>query len=82
VSELPALARLALEIGADALHLFMLVPVGCGTEIAPSEMLPATDERVRGSTRSRRAAHRSEGNCAPHYYRIRAQRPTATPQQR
>ena len=28
VSQLPALLDLALEIGADALHLFMLVPVG------------------------------------------------------
>ena len=47
VSELPALLDLALEIGADALHLFMLVPVGCGLEIAPSEMLPADEyERV------------------------------------
>jgi len=30
VTELPKLLELALSIGADALHLFMLVPVGCG----------------------------------------------------
>ena len=47
VGELPALLDLALAEGADALHLFMLVPVGCGLEIAPAEMLPADEyERV------------------------------------
>src|SRR5262249_24358816 len=47
VGELPALLDLALSNGADALHLFMLVPVGCGLEIAPAQMLPADEyERV------------------------------------
>ena len=58
VTELPKLLDLALELGADALHLFMLVPVGCGLEIAPSEMLPADDTSASciGSTTSRGAA--------------------------
>src|SRR5947199_5606082 len=43
VTELPAMLDFALSLGADALHLFMLVPVGCGLEIAPSDMLPADD---------------------------------------
>ena len=42
VAELPRMLDLALSLGADALHLFMLVPVGCGLEIAPAQMLPAT----------------------------------------
>src|SRR4030095_15027888 len=47
VSELPALLDLALAEGADALHLFMLVPVGCGLELAATDMLPADEyERV------------------------------------
>jgi MoaA/NifB/PqqE/SkfB family radical SAM enzyme len=47
VGELPGVLDLALDLGADALHLFMLVPVGCGLEIAPAEMLPADEyERV------------------------------------
>ena len=47
VAELPALLDLALSLGADALHIFMLVPVGCGVSIADREMLPADEyERV------------------------------------
>jgi len=77
VSELPALLDLALEIGADALHLFMLVPVGCGLEIAPSEMLPADEyERVLHwfDEQSKSCPIDLKATCAPHYYRIRAQR--------
>jgi AdoMet-dependent heme synthase len=77
VAELPALLDLALGLGADALHLFMLVPVGCGLEIAPAEMLPADqyenvlrwfDERAQTCPIDLKAT------CAPHYHRIRAQR--------
>ncbi len=77
VSELPALLDLALEIGADALHLFMLVPVGCGLEIAPAEMLPADEyERVLHwfDDQSKTCPIDLKATCAPHYYRIRAQR--------
>ncbi len=77
VTELPALLDLALEIGADALHLFMLVPVGCGLEIAPSEMLPAGEyERVLHwfDEQSKTCPIDLKATCAPHYYRIRAQR--------
>ena len=77
VSELPGLLDLALEIGADALHLFMLVPVGCGLEIAPAEMLPADEyERVLRwfDDQSKDCPIDLKATCAPHYYRIRAQR--------
>jgi len=77
VHELPALLDLALEIGADALHLFMLVPVGCGLEIAPAEMLPADEyERVLHwfDEQSKSCPIDLKAPCAPHYYRIRAQR--------
>ena len=77
VSELPAILALALEIGADALHLFMLVPVGCGLEIAPSAMLPADEyERVLRwfDEQSKDCPIDLKATCAPHYYRIRAQR--------
>jgi radical SAM protein with 4Fe4S-binding SPASM domain len=76
-SELPALLDLALEIGADALHLFMLVPVGCGLEIAAAEMLPADEyERILRwfDEQSRTCPIDLKATCAPHYYRIRAQR--------
>jgi AdoMet-dependent heme synthase len=77
VTELPALLDLALEIGADALHVFMLVPVGCGLELAPSAMLPADEyERVLGwfDEQSKDCPIDLKATCAPHYYRIRAQR--------
>ncbi len=77
VSELPALLDLALEIGADALHVFMLVPVGCGLELAPTAMLPADEyERVLNwfDERSKDCPIDLKATCAPHYYRIRAQR--------
>jgi radical SAM protein with 4Fe4S-binding SPASM domain len=77
VSELPAMLDLALEIGADALHLFMLVPVGCGLEMAPAEMLPADEyERVLHwfDEQSKTCPIDLKATCAPHYYRIRAQR--------
>jgi len=77
VAEVPRLLDLALEIGADALHLFMLVPVGCGLEIAPSQMLPADEyERVLRwfDEASRTCPIDLKATCAPHYYRIRAQR--------
>jgi radical SAM protein with 4Fe4S-binding SPASM domain len=77
VHELPAMLDLALDIGADALHLFMLVPVGCGLEIAPSQMLPADEyERVLHwfDEQSKSCPIDLKATCAPHYYRIRAQR--------
>jgi AdoMet-dependent heme synthase len=77
VVQVPRLLDLALELGADALHLFMLVPVGCGLEIAPTEMLPADEyERVLHwfDAQSRDCPIDLKATCAPHYYRIRAQR--------
>jgi heme b synthase len=77
VAELPALLDLALAIGADALHLFMLVPVGCGLEIAPAQMLPADEyERVLRwfDDQARRCPIDLKATCAPHYHRIRSQR--------
>ena len=77
VAELPAMLDLALQLGADALHLFMLVPVGCGLQIARLEMLPAEEyERVLRwfDERSQTCPIDLKATCAPHYYRIRAQR--------
>jgi hypothetical protein len=44
--ELPDLYAMALERRGDGpLHLFMLVPVGCGVQIAESDMLPSRNTR-------------------------------------
>jgi radical SAM protein with 4Fe4S-binding SPASM domain len=77
VTEVPALLDTALEIGADALHLFMLVPVGCGLELAESEMLAAGEyERVLRwlDEKAIDCPIDLKATCAPHFYRIRAQR--------
>jgi AdoMet-dependent heme synthase len=77
VTELPAMLDLALEIGADALHLFMLVPVGCGLELAETEMLPADEyERVLRwlDLQSKDCPIDLKATCAPHFHRIRVQR--------
>ena len=77
VSELPRLLDLALSIGADALHLFMLVPVGCGLEIAPAEMLPADEyERVLHwfDAQSKDCPIDLKATCAPKASRCRSTR--------
>jgi radical SAM protein with 4Fe4S-binding SPASM domain len=55
----------------------MLVPVGCGLEIAPAQMLPGDEyERVLRwfDEQSKTCPIDLKATCAPHYYRIRAQR--------
>jgi heme b synthase len=77
VGELPDLLALALSLGADALHIFMLVPVGCGVSLAAREMLPAEEyERVLHwfYDQSKTCPIDLKATCAPHYFRIRAQR--------
>jgi heme b synthase len=77
VSELPAMLDLAQSLGADALHIFMLVPVGCGVSIADREMLPADEyERVLNwfYDQSKTVSIDLKATCAPHYFRVRAQR--------
>jgi AdoMet-dependent heme synthase len=77
VHQVSRLLDLALELGADALHLFMLVPVGCGLELAPTAMLPADEyERVLHwfDEQSKTCTIDLKATCAPHSYRIRAQR--------
>lgn len=79
VDELEDIFALAREEGADALHLFMLVPVGCGLEIADAQMLPAERyEEVLNwlYEKARDYAGKLEfkATCAPHYYRIVRQR--------
>jgi radical SAM protein with 4Fe4S-binding SPASM domain len=75
--QLPDLYNLCLARGADALHLFMLVPVGCGVQIADSDMLPPeTYEQWLNWFYEREVENKIElkATCAPHYFRIVRQR--------
>lgn len=71
------LYKMALELGADALHLFMLVPVGCGVQIAESNMLPDSEyEEVLNwiYDRTLEGKIHLKATCAPHYMRVMRQR--------
>ncbi len=68
---------LALALGATALHIFMLVPVGCGMEISEQNQLPAEEYGAILNwlyERSREKKLQIKATCAPHYYRIMRQR--------
>ena len=72
--------RLALDLGADALHLFMLVPVGCGMELSQEIMLqPEEYERAMNwiYDKSLEGKLHLKATCAPHYFRIMRQRAKA-----
>lgn len=72
--EVEGIFELARNIGAKALHLFMLVPVGCGVRIADEMMLPATRyEKILSwlyKTSRENPDIEVKATCAPHYYRI------------
>ncbi len=77
VDEIEDIMTLSEKIGAKALHIFMLVPVGCGVEIAESEMI--SKEKYESVLnwfydRSKKTNLELKATCAPHYYRIIRQR--------
>ena len=68
-----AMYALALELGVDALHIFMLVPVGCGASLSERVMLSAEEyEEVLGwlYEKSKQPVPHVRATCAPHYFRI------------
>ncbi len=77
VEQLDDMRRLAQEIGAVALHLFLLVPVGCGATMPADQRLSGDDyERVLNRVCDWQEAGGLEvrATCAPHYYRVAAER--------
>jgi heme b synthase len=73
LAELPQILDLALALGADALHIFLLVPVGCGVEIADEQMITAQEyEDVLNwfHERDQEGRLQLKATCAPHYFRI------------
>lgn len=80
-AQLEGILKLAKDLDAVALHLFLLVPVGCGVEIAEDQMISAQEyERVLNWLYD---VEQSEPNlqlkatCAPHYFRVMRQRRAA-----
>src|SRR5208282_1136971 len=78
--QLPQVLELAKSLGADALHTFLLVPVGCGVDIAAEQMVPPEEyERVLNwfYDRSLEGGIEMKATCAPHYFRVVRQRRAA-----
>jgi radical SAM protein with 4Fe4S-binding SPASM domain len=78
--QLPEVLDLARNLGADALHTFLLVPVGCGVDIAEEQMVPTEEyERMLNwfYDRSLDSGIELKATCAPHYFRVARQRRAA-----
>ena len=78
--QLPDVLRLARNLGADALHTFLLVPVGCGVDIAAEQMVPPEEyERMLNwfYDQSLVGGIELKATCAPHYFRVARQRRAA-----
>lgn len=74
--QLQALADLARREGAVALHLFLLVPVGCGLELAESQQLPPEEYKrvMRWIVHHRRDdGLELRATCGPQVYRAAAE---------
>lgn len=80
VSELPGIFELARDLGADALHIFLLVPTGRGRELAEQELTAGQyeDTLIWFYEQHKNAGGMNlKATCAPHYYRIIRQRAAA-----
>ena len=75
--QMPETLALAKGLGAEALHLFLLVPVGCGMEIADDQQIKADEyEQVLNwmYDAEMEGGIELKATCAPHYFRIVRQR--------
>lgn len=80
INQLEQIYEFALSIGACALHLFLLVPTGCGKEIANTEMISPNDyEQVLLwiFDKAKQSKIKIKPTCAPHYFRIISQQKKA-----
>jgi len=77
LAELPDVLELALSLGAVALHLFLLVPTGCGKDLSDEDMISAReyeDTLCWLCDASQSGRIELKATCAPHYARIVRQR--------
>ncbi len=80
VDQIQDIMDFAVKNGADALHIFMLVPVGCGVEIADTDMISAEKyEEVLSwfYDKAKTSPLEFKATCAPHYYRVIRQKAAA-----
>ncbi len=74
--QLDAMYELAQRLDVEALHFFLLVPVGCGLEIAETHMLPPQryEDVLNWIYDHSGGPVELKATCAPQYYRIVARR--------
>jgi heme b synthase len=80
VDQMEDVLSLSENIGAKALHIFMLVPVGCGVEITETDAISKEKyEEVLNwfYDKSKETKIELKATCAPHYYRVIRQRAKA-----
>jgi AdoMet-dependent heme synthase len=72
----PDMLRLAVDLGAVALHIFLLVPTGRGKELREQEISALDYEKTLDWFYDQRekVPLQLKATCAPHYYRILRQR--------
>ncbi|MFZ3266506.1 MAG: radical SAM protein [Terriglobales bacterium] len=78
--QLPRVLDMCKTIGADALHTFLLVPVGCGVDIAADQMVPPEEYEQMLNwfyDQSLEGGIELKATCAPHYFRVVRQRRVA-----
>lgn len=73
-AQMESMRSLAKEIDAVGLHLFLLVPVGCGVSIAGEQMISAQEyERILNwlyDVEQQEPELQLKATCAPHYFRV------------
>ena len=76
IEQIPGILDLALKLGTDALHIFLLVPTGRGKEIEDDEIPPEEYEQVLNwfYDQQKTVPIQLKATCAPHYFRIMRQR--------
>jgi heme b synthase len=73
---IPDILRLAVDLGAIALHIFLLVPMGRGKELKDQEISGLDYEKTLHWFYDQidKVPLQLKATCAPHYYRILRQR--------
>lgn len=76
VDDIENIVDLSIELGADAVHIFLLVPTGRGKELEKEEIPPDDYERVLEwfFEKQQRVPIYLKATCAPHYHRIARQK--------
>jgi heme b synthase len=76
LDQIPAIQKLAVDLGAVAHHIFLLVPTGRGKYIVDTEIDAQEYEETLNWFYDQRdkAPLQLKATCAPHYYRILRQR--------